>query len=51
MRVRDVGMTTDQIRSAIAARPFQPFTLHLADGEKITVPHPEYVSLSPGGAW
>jgi hypothetical protein len=41
-------MTTDQLRSAITSRPFQPFILHLADGRSIPVPHPEWIAY-PGG--
>lgn len=42
-------MTTDRLRNAIAARPFRPFAIHLADGNKLRVPHPDFVSLSPAG--
>ena len=42
-------MTTDEIRKLHAARPFEPFILHLADGRKIRVDHPEFMMQSPGG--
>jgi len=31
------------------ASPFRPFTIHLADGRSLTVPHRDFVSQSPGG--
>jgi hypothetical protein len=31
------------------AQPFRPFTIHLADGRAIHVPHAEFLSHSPSG--
>jgi hypothetical protein len=31
------------------ANPFRPFTIHLADGRTLDVPHRDFVSLSPSG--
>ncbi len=31
------------------ARPFRPFTLCLADGDKVQVEHPEFLARSPSG--
>lgn len=42
-------MTIDQLRAAQQAKPFRPFTLHLADGDVLTVPHQEFVAASPAG--
>ena len=42
-------MTLDQLRSAREAAPFRPFTVHLADGRALRVPHPDFLSVSPGG--
>ncbi len=42
-------MTIDQLRAVYQARPFRPFTLHLADGEKLHVPHADFLSHSPKG--
>jgi hypothetical protein len=42
-------MTTDQMRKAIHAEPFRPFTIHMADGRSYKVPHREFISQSPGG--
>jgi hypothetical protein len=36
-------MTTDRIRSLYQARPFQPFTIHFADGRKVPVVHHEFM--------
>jgi hypothetical protein len=42
-------MTVDQLRSMREANPFRPFTIHLADGQSLRVPHRDFVSHSPGG--
>ena len=41
-------MTTNEIRKLLRAQPFQPFTLHLADGRSFPVPHPELMLAAPG---
>ena len=41
-------MTTDELKKAHQARPFEPFAVHLADGRKIEVPHPEFLAMRPG---
>jgi len=40
-------MTTDRIRGLYQARPFQPFTVHLADGRQVPVVHHEFMMLAP----
>lgn len=42
-------MTIQQLDNAHKARPFKPFTLHMADGRSFDVPHPEFLSRSPSG--
>jgi hypothetical protein len=42
-------MTAEQLRAMREAHPFRPFTIHLADGRSLTVPHRDFLSLSPGG--
>jgi hypothetical protein len=42
-------MTIDKIRQLYDARPFRPFTLHLADGREIEVEHPEFMARAPSG--
>jgi len=42
-------MTSDRIKELYAARPFRPFTLHLADGSSTRVVSPEFMMLTPGG--
>ncbi len=42
-------MTIEQLRTVHQARPFRPFTLHLADGRSLHVPHNELLSHSPTG--
>jgi hypothetical protein len=40
-------MTIEQIRAVHQTRPFQPFTIHLADGRAVHVPHNDFLSHSP----
>jgi hypothetical protein len=42
-------MTIEQLRTLARAEPFRPFTLHLADGKSLDVPHPDFLSHSPSG--
>ena len=42
-------MTVEQLRSVHGATPFRPFTIHLADGRQLPVPHREFLSHSPSG--
>lgn len=42
-------MISEQLREVHAARPFEPFTMHLTDGRDFTVSHPEFLAVSPGG--
>jgi hypothetical protein len=41
-------MTTETLQTMIRATPFEPFALHLADGETVPVPHPEMIAHAPG---
>lgn len=43
-------MTTDELRKVLHKAPFTPFTIHLADGHFLHVPHPDFLALSGGGA-
>ncbi|MEO6785647.1 MAG: hypothetical protein ABI318_05890 [Chthoniobacteraceae bacterium] len=42
-------MTATRLREFLHAVPFKPFKIHLPSGEKIRVPHPDFVSVSPSG--
>jgi hypothetical protein len=42
-------MTAEQVRVMRDAQPFRPFTIHLADGRTLAVPHRDFVSQSPTG--
>jgi len=42
-------VTIEQLREMHQARPFRPFALQMADGEKINVPHPECLAYSRSG--
>jgi hypothetical protein len=42
-------MTSDKLKDVMRAQPFRPFVLHLADGRRINVSHPESISLSGTG--
>lgn len=41
-------MTSETLQNRIRATPFHPFALHLADGETVPVPHPEFIAHAPG---
>jgi hypothetical protein len=40
-------MAVSSIREAIAAQPFRPFTVRVADLRSYLIPHPEFVSFGP----
>ncbi len=42
-------MTIEQLRNAHQVRPFRPFTIHMADGRALHVPHSEFLSHSASG--
>ncbi len=42
-------MRVESLQDVIHAVPFRPFALILADGERLAVPHPEWVWLLPQG--
>ena len=42
-------MTLEEVTKAVHAVPFNPFTLYLADGSSVRVPHPDFISLPPSG--
>ena len=42
-------MTVDQVRNLHRAKPFRPFTIHVADGTSVEVTHPENMLQSQGG--
>ena len=42
-------MRVDDLRKAHQARPFQPFSIRVADGMEYTVNHPEFMSFSLSG--
>ena len=43
------AMSPDAVKKFMHAVPWQPFTLSLADGRKIHVPHPDFISISRAG--
>ncbi len=42
-------MTIEKLRATLHATPFRPFAIHLADGRRLDVPHPDFVAHVPGG--
>lgn len=40
-------MNLDPIRNRLRSQ-FNPFTLHLTDGRKIPVPHPDFIAVGRG---
>jgi hypothetical protein len=41
-------MTINSLRDVLHAVPFQPFTIRLADGRSVPVPHPGFVVVTGG---
>lgn len=35
------------VRDALHKHPFEPFSIRLADGRSLRVPHPDFVALTP----
>jgi hypothetical protein len=42
-------MKANEIRKLLHARPFRPFTIHVADGGRLLVQHEDFVALAPSG--
>jgi len=42
-------MTIEQLRRVHHASPFQPYTLHLADGRELHVRHRDFLATAPSG--
>jgi hypothetical protein len=42
-------MTIEQLTSLHQAKPFRPFTIHMADGTSVDVSHPELLWRTQGG--
>jgi hypothetical protein len=40
-------MDIDGIRQALHRHPFEPFTIRLADGRALPVPHPDFIAVAP----
>jgi hypothetical protein len=40
-------MKAETLRRLIEANPFQPFSVNLADGRELKVPHRDFISPSP----
>ena len=40
-------MDINGIKQALHKEPFEPFTIRLADGRGLDVPHPDFVAIGP----
>ena len=40
-------MTADTIRDFLKQTPFVPFTIHMNDGRKFEIRHPDFVAMHP----
>ena len=40
-------MDIQGIREALHRQPFEPFTIRLADGRSLRIPHPDFVAVGP----
>lgn len=45
----EVLTTSEQLKATLRQRPFRPFTIRMVDGRSFTVPHPDWVMVSPTG--
>ena len=43
------AMTATELREFWHASPFVPFNIVLPGGEKVPVPHPDFLTVSPSG--
>ena len=41
-------MTADMIRDLAKRQPFVPFTIHMNDGQRFEVKHPDFLLVPPG---
>lgn len=44
-------MVIDSIREFNRTVPFTPYEIHTVSGERYTVPHPDFISISPKGSF
>ena len=44
-------MVIESIREFNRAVPFVAYEIHMASGERYTVPHPDFISISPRGSY
>jgi hypothetical protein len=44
-------MVIESIREFNRTVPFVPYEIHMASGERYRVPHPDFISVSPRGAY
>ncbi len=42
-------MTSQELRAALQATPFRPFTVRMADGRAFEIRHPDFLLVGPGG--
>jgi hypothetical protein len=42
-------VTIDKLREVLRTQPFELFTIQVADGRNVPVPHPDFVSVDPKG--
>jgi hypothetical protein len=42
-------VTATELRQLLAAEPFEPFNIRLADGRHVPVQHREFLMMSPSG--
>jgi hypothetical protein len=46
-----ISMLTQVIREFNKAVPFQPYEIRTNGGERLLVPHPDFIMVSPRGSW
>jgi len=40
-------MDVNAVRDVLHKQPFRPFSLRLADGRELFIPHPDFIAVSP----
>jgi hypothetical protein len=40
-------MDVEGLREALHKEPFEPFTIRMADGRSLPVPHPDFLAVAP----
>ena len=51
MKSHSDAMLVEAVREFSRASPFVPFAIRTNGGERLRVPHPDFIYVAPRGAW